>query len=290
MEEYVLFTDCTADLPAELAREWGIEMLPMEVKIGQDEYLHYADAREIGFAEFYKRLRAGEMATTSQITPAAFRKYFTPFLQEDRDILYIAFSSGLSGTYGAAVLAAEELMKEFPGRKIRCVDSLAASVGEGLLVYTAAQKKREGMSLAELAAWTEESRSHLCHWFTVDDLHFLKRGGRVSAVSATFGSMLKIKPVLHVDDEGHLIPMKKAHGRKKALKELVEMMRETVEAPEGQTIFIGHGDCAEDAELVARLVRAEFPVKEVRTMYIGPVIGSHSGPGTVALFFFGSHK
>lgn len=290
MKEYVIFTDCTSDLPPSILEELDIQVIPMEFKIGISEYVHYADSRELGQTEFYERLRNGEMASTSQINILQYREYFTPFLKEGKDILYIAFSSGLSGTFGASQIAVRELAEEFPEAKILGIDSFAASIGEGLLVYTAAKKKQEGMDIDSLAEWVRENRNHVCHWFTVDDLNFLKRGGRVTAVTAAFGTMLGIKPVLHVDDEGHLIPMEKARGRKKALRTLVDRMEETVVNPKEQVIFIGHGDCRNAAEYVEKLVREKFNVKDVILNYIGPVIGSHSGPGTVALFFFGTHK
>jgi len=290
MREYVIFTDSTADLPPAIAEAMEIQVIPMEFKIGISEYNHYVDSRELGQTEFYERLRNGEMATTSQINIHQFKSCFAPVLKAGKDILYIAFSSGLSGTYGASCLAARELCREFPEAKLLPVDSLAASMGEGLLVYTAAKKKREGMDLEALAGWVVGNRNHLCHWFTVDDLGFLRRGGRVSAVSAALGSVLRIKPVLHVNDAGHLIPMEKARGRKRALQALVNRMERTVVEPGRQVIFIGHGDCPESAAYVEQLARDRFAVRDIVTGYIGPVIGSHSGPGTVALFFFGAHK
>ena len=219
-----------------------------------------------------------------------FLDTFTPILESGRDILYLAFSSGLSGTYNGSVIAANDLMEKYPGSKVISVDTLAASVGEGLLVYAAAKKREEGLSLDELAQWVTDNRLHLCHWFTVDDLNHLKRGGRVSPAVAIIGTALGIKPVMHVDDEGHLIPVSKVRGRRKSLDALVEHMAETCDKPESQTIFIGHGDSKEDAEYVAKLVRQKFKVKNIILNYIGPVIGSHSGPGTIALFFFGTHR
>ena len=219
-----------------------------------------------------------------------FLDTFTPILESGRDILYLAFSSGLSGTYNGSVIAANDLMEKYPGSKVISVDTLAASVGEGLLVYTAAKKREEGLSLDELAQWVTDNRLHLCHWFTVDDLNHLKRGGRISPAVAIIGTALGIKPVMHVDDEGHLIPVSKVRGRRKSLDALVEHMAETCDKPESQTIFIGHGDSKEDAEYVAKLVRQKFKVKNIILNYIGPVIGSHSGPGTLALFFFGTHR
>jgi DegV family protein with EDD domain len=211
-------------------------------------------------------------------------------LEEGMDILYIGFSSGLSGTYQAVSLALEELKEKYPERNIYSVDSLSAALGEGLLVRYAADLKEEGKSIEEVYKWVLENRLSLCHWFTVDDLFFLKRGGRVSATSAVLGTALSIKPVMHVDDEGHLIVMEKARGRKKALDALVAHMEETVTNPKDQIVYISHGDCLEDAEYVARIVKEKLQVKEVMVRILDPVIGAHSGPGTVALFFVGSKR
>ena len=203
----------------------------------------------------------------------------------------MAFSSGLSTTYQSAVIAAEELMQEFPERKVLVCDTLSASLGEGLLVWYACKKRDEGLSLEELYAWVEEAKPHLCHWFTVDDLMYLKRGGRISAATAVLGTMLSVKPVLHTDDEGHLINMGKARGRKASIQALVKKMEELGEGYDNSTVFICHGDCIEDARYLEKLVREKFPnVKDVYINYTGAVIGSHSGPGTLALFFMGKHR
>ena len=207
-----------------------------------------------------------------------------------QDVLFLIFSSGLSGSFNSSRLAAEELRQKYPERAVRTVDSLAASMGEGLLVYHAAMRRIAGASLNEVADWVEENRNRLCHWFTVDDLHFLHRGGRVSGAAAVMGTMLGIKPVLHVDDEGHLIPMEKVRGRRQSLDTLVKHLESTIAEGENETIFLSHGDCAEDAAYVAKKLRGRFGIAHIETNYIGPVIGSHSGPGTVALFWLGSHK
>ena len=290
MCDYCIVTDSTCDLPANIAAEMELEIIPMEFQIDGKTYLNYPDGREYDFHAFYDVLRAGNTSITSQVNYHTFIETFTPILESGKDILYIAFSSGLSGTYNGSLIAAGDLMEKYPDRKVICVDSLAASVGEGLLVYTAAKKKAEGLSLEELAKWVEDNRLHLCHWFTVDDLNHLKRGGRVSPAVAIIGTALGIKPVLHVDNEGHLIPVSKVRGRRKSLDALVEQMVKTCTQPEGQTIFIGHGDAKEDAEYVAKLVRQKLKVKTVILNFIGPVIGSHSGPGTIALFFFGTER
>lgn len=290
MRDYCIVTDSTCDLPANIVTDLGITVIPMEFQLDGTTYLNYPDGRDYDFHAFYDALRAGKASTTSQVNYQTFLDTFTPILESGRDILYLAFSSGLSGTYNGSVIAANDLMEKYPGSKVISVDTLSASVGEGLLVYTAAKKREEGLSLDELAQWVTDNRLHLCHWFTVDDLNHLKRGGRVSPAVAIIGTALGIKPVMHVDDEGHLIPVSKVRGRRKSLDALVEHMAETCDKPESQTIFIGHGDSKEDAEYVAKLVRQKFKVKNIILNYIGPVIGSHSGPGTLALFFFGTHR
>lgn len=290
MRDYCIVTDSTCDLPANIVTDLGITVIPMEFQLDGTTYLNYPDGRDYDFHAFYDALRAGKASTTSQVNYQTFLDTFTPILESGRDILYLAFSSGLSGTYNGSVIAANDLMEKYPGSKVISVDTLAASVGEGLLVYTAAKKREEGLALDELAQWVTDNRLHLCHWFTVDDLNHLKRGGRISPAVAIIGTALGIKPVMHVDDEGHLIPVSKVRGRRKSLDALVEHMAETCDKPESQTIFIGHGDSKEDAEYVAKLVRQKFKVKNIILNYIGPVIGSHSGPGTLALFFFGTHR
>ena len=202
----------------------------------------------------------------------------------------LAFSSGLSTTYQSARIAAEELLEAYPDRMIRVVDTLSASLGQGLLVWYTCRKRDEGLSLDETADWVEENKLHLCHWFTVDDLFFLKRGGRISGATAVMGTMLNIKPVLHMDDEGHLISMGKARGRKAAIQALAEKTRELGEGYDNATMFISHGDCREDAEYLAGLLKKKYGVKNVYVSYVGAVIGSHSGPGTLALFFMGRHR
>ena len=290
MRDYCIVTDSTCDLPANIVTDLGITVIPMEFQLDGTTYLNYPDGRDYDFHAFYDALRAGKASTTSQVNYQTFLDTFTPILESGRDILYLAFSSGLSGTYNGSVIAANDLMEKYPGSKVISVDTLSASVGEGLLVYTAAKKREEGLSLDELAQWVTDNRLHLCHWFTVDDLNHLKRGGRISPAVAIIGTALGIKPVMHVDDDGHLIPVSKVRGRRKSLDALVEHMAETCDKPESQTIFIGHGDSKEDAEYVAKLVRQKFKVKNIILNYIGPVIGSHSGPGTLALFFFGTHR
>ena len=289
MAEYVIFTDSTTDLTPELVAEMDVQVLPMRFMLDGKEYRNYPDNRELSPKEFYDKLRAGSMSTTSQINSVAFIEAFTPVLEAGKDILYVAFSSGLSGTYQSACLAAEDLREQFPERTIECVDTLQASMGEGLVAYAAAMLKKDGKSLAELAAWLRENVQRFCAWFTVDDLMFLKRGGRLSGVAAMAGTLLGIKPVLHVDPDGHLVAMEKVRGRKASLDALVRHFETSAEDHAQQTVFISHGDCAEDCQYVADKIKA-FGVKRICIGTIGPVIGAHSGPGTVALFFTGSPR
>ena len=215
-----------------------------------------------------------------------------PLLQAGKDVLILAFSSGLSMTYNASSMAVEELRDKYPDRKLYTVDTLCASLGQGLLVWLAAREREKGKSIEEVRDWVVSHKLNICHQFTVDDLHFLKRGGRISATTAVVGSMLQIKPVLHVDDEGHLIPLSKVRGRKKSLQALVDSMEELQGSYTGKNeiVFISHGDCIEDAEYVRSLVEKKFGIRTFLINHVGPVIGSHSGPGTVALFFLGDHR
>ncbi len=290
MADYVIMTDSCCDLPAELAEELSLEVLPLRLNMGGQEYRNLLDGREIGFQAFYSRIRAGEMPVTSAVNPEEFRAAMGPVLEAGKDILCLCFSSALSTTYQSAVIAAQELAEEFPERKIHVEDSLCASMGQGLFVWLCAQEKQKGKTLEELAAYAGEIKGQVCHWFTVNDLNHLKRGGRVSATAALFGTMLSVKPVLHVDDEGRLIPMEKCRGRRAALLALVDHMEKTASDPANQTVFLSHGDCLEDAEFVAEEIRRRFGTKDIRIGYIGPVIGSHTGAGVVALFFLGGQR
>lgn len=290
MCKFRLLTDSTADLPASLVEELDLQVYPMAFVLEEKAYRDYPDGRELDIHAFYESLRHGKMSSSSQINQQQMVDWVSPFLENGEDVLYLAFSSGLSGTYQSARLAQEELRERFPDRTFTVVDSLCASMGEGLLAYYAATMRQQGCTLEETAAWLEKDKLRLCHWFTVDDLHHLKRGGRVSPATAVVGTMLNIKPVLHVDDDGHLIPMEKVRGRRQSLEALVRHMKETIENPEEQMIFISHGDCPQDAEYVAGRIRETMTVRDIRIHTIGPVIGTHSGPGTVAVFFLGSHR
>ena len=290
MSEFVLMTDSSADLSQEMVQELGVTVLPLSFTIQGKVYRNYPDNREMDLPLFYDMLRAGELATTSAVNVAEYTQAVEPILQEKKDVLILAFSSGLSSTYQASVLAAGELREKYPDRKIYTVDTLCASLGQGLLVYLAAQEQRKGKSIEEVRDWAEETKLHLCHQFTVDDLHFLKRGGRISATTAVVGSMLQIKPVLHVDNEGHLINIGKARGRQASLKALVDKMEKTVTEEGRKTVFISHGDCRKDAVTVADMVRERFGTQDIRINFVGPVIGAHSGPGTLALFYLGTER
>ena len=289
MSNFVIVTESTTDLSPEMIEEFGLAVLPLQYQIGEDTYLDKVGGG-LSQVEFYNKLRGGASATTSQIAPAIFEEEFEKILKEGKDILYVGFSSGLSGTYNSACIAKDLLADKYPDRKIFCVDTLAASMGEGLYAYYAYRMREEGKSIEEIAAWLEENKLKLCMWFTVDDLNHLKRGGRVSPTVAFVGTLLGIKPVLHVDDEGHLINVSKVRGRKAALDALVDQMKATAIKPEEQVVFISHGDCLEDAEYVAAQIKEKLGVPDIKINFIGPVIGAHSGPGTVALFFYGSKR
>lgn len=290
MSQYIIMTDSSCDLPAGLAAELELEVLPLSVLIDGKSYVNYLDERDITFADCYAALRAGKNATTSAVNVEAFVQAMEPHLQAGEDILYLGFSSALSGTYNAGAAAAQQLAEKYPERKLYAVDTLSASMGQGLLVYLTVQQKRAGATIEQARDYAEAQKLHLCHWFTVDDLNHLHRGGRVSATSAVLGTVLNIKPVLHMDNEGRLIFMEKVRGRRNSIKRMLEKMRETAIEPEKQIVFMSHGDCLEDAEYLAGRIREEWGVKDVVINYVGPVIGAHSGPGTLALFFLGTER
>ena len=287
MQNYVLITDSSADLTKEQLAELDVVSISLEVIINNDPPIPN-DA--IDNKEFYGILRQKGTVTTSAVSFERFLNLMESYLTEGKDVLYLGFSSGLSGTYNAAFVAAQELAEKYPERKIYTVDTLCASLGQGLFVYTAAKQRLEGRSIDEVYKWANDNRLNLCHWFTVDDLFFLKRGGRVSAATAVMGTMLAIKPVLHVDFKGKLINVSKARGRKSSVDELFENAKRTAIEPEKQTMFISHGDCLADAEYLAERLKKELGVPEVIIGYVGPVIGAHAGPGVLALFFFGTER
>ena len=290
MRDYLLMTDSCCDMSPGLAEELGVMVLPLSLEMGGRSYRNFLDGRELPFQEFYRRVRGGELATTSAISVGDFEAAMQPILESGKDILCLSFSSALSTTYQSAVIAAQEMAEAVPEGKVCVVDTLCASLGQGLLVYLCAQQKKAGKSLEELRDYAEATKGSVCHWFTVDDLNHLKRGGRINAATALFGSMLSIKPVLHVDDGGYLVAVSKARGRKASLTALVDRMEQTAIDPKSQTVFISHGDCLEEAEFVAGEIRRRLGVEDIRINYIGPVIGNHAGPGTMALFFLGTKR
>lgn len=290
LKSFTILTDSSCDLPASMAEEMQLEVLPLTVYVEEDHYRNYLDGREIGFHEFYQRLQTAKNVKTSAVNQAQFLEIMEPLVAAGNDVLYLGFSSGLSGTCNAGALAAAELREKYPERKIYVVDTLCASLGQGLLVYLCWQQQRAGKSIEEVRDYAEATKLHLCHWFTVDDLMFLKRGGRVSAATAIVGSMLSIKPVMHVDNDGHLIKVDIARGRKASIRALAAEMEKRGTDLAGQHIFISHGDCEDDANYLAKLIREKFAVKDITINYVGPVIGAHSGPGTLALFFLGTER
>ena len=287
MNDYVILTDSSCDLPDDIVKKYQLEILQLDF-IVEGEGSFHNDQEDIG--KVYSKLRNGANIKTSAANISQASEAIEALFNQKKDILYLGFSSGLSSTYQTVYMAGQELMEEYPERKMISVDTLAASMGQGLLVYKACQAKDAGKSLEENAQYIEDIKLKLCHWFTVDDLFFLKRGGRISGVTATVGTMLSIKPILHVDDEGHLINVSKVRGRKAAITELVNRMEKLAVHPENQDIFISHGDCIEDAEKLASIIKERFGNDRITISYVGPVIGAHSGPGTLALFFLGEHR
>lgn len=284
-----IVTDSSCDFPETYYSEHGLELVRLGYLLDGGNY-EGEDGAHISDTEFYAKLRAGAMPTTYQITPEAATPHIEKSLAAGRDVLVIAFSSGLSGTADSYVSAAKALKEKYPDRKVAVVDSLCASMGEGLFADYLVRKADSGATLEETVAYAEKLRPHICHYFTVDNLFHLKRGGRVSAATAVVGTVLNIKPVLHVNDEGRLIALSKTMGRKKSVLALLRAMEELQILEEGDPIFISHGDCVDDAEMLAGLVREKFPGHEIVISYIGPVIGAHSGAGTLALFFRGKHR
>jgi len=284
---YQIITDTCCDFPIKMYDELQLRVVPLSVNYQNKIYFSYD---EPWLKAFFDGLRNGEVATTSAVNPEGWKAVIEPALQEGQDVLVLPFSSGLSATCQSASIAADELREQYPDRKIFVVDTLAASLGQGLLVWYACKKRDEGLTIEELTDWVTENRFRLCHWFTVDDLMYLKRGGRVSAATALFGTMLQIKPVLHVDDAGHLINVSKARGRRASIDALIGKLQQTGLPGENDTVFICHGDCQADVDYMTGKLKADCGVKNVFSYYVGAVIGSHSGPGTLALFFLGDHR
>ena len=288
MKTYQIYTDSACDIaPAQLA-EWDVLCRPLTFRFNDDpkEYTNY----DLDAPTFYQRMRDGGVAKTAAINTEAFSEAFEESLKEGLDVLYLGFSSGLSTTFNSARLASLALAEKYPDRKIVIVDTLCASAGEGMAVYLAVKKQQEGLSLEENAAYIESMKPNFSHWFTVDDLVYLKRGGRVSATAAFFGNMLGIKPVLHVDNEGHLTPVVKIRGRKMSIKEMADRYTNTAIDPTAGPVFISHGNCLQDAENLAAILKERHGVDTEIITYVGPVIGAHAGPGVLALFFLGKER
>ena len=290
MREYVIMTDSCCDLTDHMAKELELTVVPLTVHIDGHDYPNLLDGSAISFEDFYGKIRGGVLATTSAANVGQFEDAMRAVLAQGKDIVSINFSSALSATYQNAVIAAKTMADEFPDSRVYVVDSLSASLGQGLLLYLAVQKKREGLSAEELVQWVEDNKLHIDHWFTVDDLNYLKMGGRLSAGAAFFGSMLSIKPVMHTSDEGKLVPVSKVRGRKASLKALIDKVAELGIEPSEQVMFICQADCEVEARAVAEELKARYGVKEVYINYIGPVIGSHTGPNTMGLFFVGTKR
>ena len=289
MTDYIIITDSSCDIEPELLAQWEVPYVSLTYKFDEDAAGH--GNYELPFDQFYDRMRKGGVARTAAANVETFKQAFEPWLKAGKDLLYIGFSSGLSSTVNSGALAAKELMEAYPERKILVEDTFAASAGFGLLVYLTVQEKRKGADLEQAAKFVEDTRLHLCHWFTVDDLVYLKRGGRVSAAAAFVGGVLNIKPVLHMDDPGHLINMFKVRGRRASIKALADKYGELALHPGPEdTVFISHGDCIDDARLLEKLLAERYGAKVRLITYVGPVIGSHSGPGTLALFFLGRER
>lgn len=289
MNNYIIATSSTADLPKSFTNEPDLFFLPYTFTINGHDY-EDDFGKSIPFSEFYKSVREGAMPSTSMVNVERYEEFFSSVLKQGKDLVYVEFSSALSGSCEVAISTAKKLNAQYENQ-VYVVDSLCASMGQGLYVFYALEQKKKGLSAKELSDWLTNNRQNLVHWFTVDDLNHLKRGGRLSSASAFFGTMLKIKPVLHVDECGRLVPCYKVRGRKKALEKMLELMREDILQPEGQTVYISHGDALEDAEKLKEMIVEAFPtIKEIVIHFIGPVIGAHSGPGTVALFYWGKNR
>lgn len=291
MSDYIISTTSTTDLPESYAEENQLAFMPYNFMLAEEEYKDDF-GKSMPFDQFYGRVRDGEMPSTSMINREIYEQHFCHLLSQGKDVVHIEFSSALSGSFDNGKQVADELNQsgKYPN-KVYFIDSLCASMGQGLLVDYAVKLKGQGKSAEELAAWLEENKKTIIHWFTVNDLNHLRRGGRLSKASAFFGTMLKIKPILDVDDRGRLIPHFKVRGRKKAIAGLLDRMKQDIYVPEGQTVFISHGDCIDDAKKLESMIREAFPqIGEIVINYIGPVIGAHSGPGTLALFYKGRSR
>ena len=287
MNEFVIVSDSTVDLPKEYLQSKQVPIISLSYIM---DGVTYEEMDGLSHKEFFEKLRAGSLPTTSQINPEQAREALELFAKEGKDILYIGFSSGLSGSYNGVRMAAEDLKEEYPDINIIAIDSLCACMGEGLLLYKALELKEHGMSMEEIAKWVEANKLHICHNVTVDDLNHLHRGGRISKTTAVVGSMIKIKPIIHMSDEGKLVVIGKERGRKKSLVSIVDRMEKQMQGYDNDIVMITHGDCIEDAEFVKKQVEERFGIHNVMINGIGSVIGSHTGAGVVAVFFMGDKR
>lgn len=288
MRDYVIITDSSCDLPKETVAGWGIECIEMKYRFDSED--RDRGNYELTAKEFYDMIRSGKSSKTFAINSEEFKDAFIPFLEEGKDVIYLSFSSGLSATYNLSVAACEELKEQFPQRKIMAVDTLCESAGLGLLAYLVKEKANEGATIEEIAEYVKETGPKVSHWFTVDDLMHLKRGGRISPTVAIAGTVLGIKPILHVDDEGKLVNVDKVRGRKASFEKLAQKVAETGIDPKSNPVFLSHGDCYDDAMHVVKILEEKYGIKTDSVSEIGPVIGSHSGPGTIAIFFLGKER
>ena len=288
MTSYQIITDSCCDFTEQQYRDNQLLCVPLTVMYNGEAHSNFSDPKSV--KAFYDILRSGVTASTSAANPESWAKVMEPVLAQGRDVLVMGFTSALSATFQSAVIAADELREKYPQRKINLVDTRCAALGQGLLIWYACRKRDQGLSLDELTAWVEENKLHVCHWVTVDDLSHLKRGGRISGATAFVGTMLNIKPIIHVDDEGRLVNVGKCRGRKAATEFIAAKLGETGADYDNSTVFVAHGDCPEDAAALEKILKEKYGVKEVVTGYVGPVIGAHTGPGVLVVFYMGSHR
>jgi DegV family protein with EDD domain len=290
MRDYVIITDVCADLTPEMVEEIGVEVIPMEVTMEGRVFAHYPDGREMSLKEFYDNIRAGKMASTAQINPQTYIDFFSKFLEKGMDVLYIGLTSGMSGSYANSLMAVDELSESYPEAKVYTIDSLCACMGLALIVYHAAEQKKAGKSIDETRDYVQNIRQNIMHWVTVDDLQHMRRGGRLSTGAAFAGTLLHIKPIIHVDSEGRLVPVEKIRGRRASIETVYKHFERQVKEEENPYVFLAHSDCEQDMLILKGLINQNYPKIKVRTATMGPVIGAHTGIGTIALFFVGPNR